>query len=119
MSETQTLKLTKPIQAHGQTISELTFRELTGDDLMKAGSYPVRFTTEGGNTVRTFDAQAISTLISRLAQVPPSSVGQMRAADWSVAMGIVLAFLADSTPDSSSTDISSSPGYGDPTGSSG
>lgn len=98
----QSLTLTTPILAHGETLTVLTFRAATGADLMACG-VPMR-TSDGGTSA---DAPIVGALIARLAGIPPSSVGAMAAADWMEAMSIVTGFLVQPTP-ASSTFISTS-----------
>ena len=85
------MKLSKPIQAHGQEVTDLNFREPTGSDITRDG-FP--FKIENGG-VRVIDTQAVSRLISSLASIPPSSVGALSIVDYSRAMGEVMGFFAD------------------------
>lgn len=82
------LKLSTPIEAHGETLSVLNFRAPNGADLMACG-VPMR-TSDAGSSV---DAPIIGALIARIAGIPPSSVALMSACDWMDAMVIVTGFL--------------------------
>ena len=87
------LKLTAPIKAHGEMVSELSFREPVGSDIINCG-YPFRSVGSGNEVQRTTDTKSVAAYISDLAQIPPSSVGQLSVADFQEAMLIVLGFLA-------------------------
>ncbi|MDD2794361.1 phage tail assembly protein [Acidocella sp.] len=92
------MKLSKPIEAHGQTVTELTFREPNGGDLARNGFiYKVEST---GNKV--IDTRAIAGMISDMASIPPSSVAQMSVIDFSRAMGEVVGFFTDAETPSTS-----------------
>lgn len=86
------LKLIKPIEAHDEKVEVLKFRELTGADIAKCG-FPYRF--EGLR--REINTDAIVAYISRLCDIPASSVGAMSPLDWTRGMGVVLGFFADTT----------------------
>lgn len=87
---TATVKLFKPVIAHGNEIASLAFREPTGDDIIQCG-FPVHM----GETVSTINTAAIAKYISRLAQVPPSTVRQLSAADFQRCVGAIIPFFAD------------------------
>jgi hypothetical protein len=86
------ITLTKPIQAHGETVTDLAFREPNANDIIKCG-FPFR--VEG--SARVFDAGAISAYMADLCGIPKSSVGQMSPLDWTRGMGVVMGFFADAT----------------------
>jgi len=88
-----TLKLTKPIEAHGEKIDTLNFRDAEGADLRVAGS-PVYVVDNRDNTSSTkFDHGALAIYISRLAQIPPTAVDKLPPADWNAAKNEVLRLL--------------------------
>ena len=103
---TTTIKLSSPVEAHGEKLSELTFRNPAGADLAKCG-FPFRFSSRNGETAREIDTVAMSAMIARLTSVPPSSVDAMAASDWMEAMGVVTDFLGDSAPMSSTSTLPS------------
>lgn len=88
--------LRKPIQANGEEVSELTFREPTGGDIERAGN-PVIVDVFSGDTVKiTFDEKKMVQMMSRLAEIPPSSVRMMHPKDWnSIAWQLVHFFTPD------------------------
>ena len=86
--------LSKPIQAHGQEVSVLHWREPTAGDIEAAGN-PINLEIFGLDQPRlTFDEKKMSAMISRLATIPPSSVKQITAADWnSISWKLVRFFM--------------------------
>jgi len=88
------LKLLVPIQAYGETVTELTFREPIGKDLRACG-FPFKFESgEGdGPGYSHPNAQAIHALIARLANIPPGSVDTLCLADFAAAMEVVTGFF--------------------------
>jgi hypothetical protein len=105
-----TLSLTTPIKAHGEMVSELTFREPLGKDIRVLG-FPFEGSGENGKGRGSVDAAGVSRYIVTLANVPLSSVDQLSAPDWTAAMGLVAGFFADTEP-SSSTATSTQPTSG-------
>lgn len=87
-----TVPLSKEIEAHGEKVKHLHFREPTGADIAKCG-YPVKFTDDGDFT---FLAKPMSALISELGDVPPHSVASLSAADWQNCAGRVAGFFMGS-----------------------
>jgi Phage tail assembly chaperone proteins, E, or 41 or 14 len=73
--------LTKPIQAHGEEVRVLRWREPTGGDIERAGN-PVYLDFSGPNPTMTFNEKRMAGMISVLCQLPPSSVRQLTAKDW-------------------------------------
>lgn len=88
--------LRKPIQANGEEVSELTFREPTGGDIERAGN-PVIVDVFSGDTIKlTFDEKKMTQMMSRLAEVPPSSIRMLHPKDWnSIAWQLVHFFTPD------------------------
>ena len=88
MENTVTLK--KPIQAHGELVTKLSFREPTCDDIVACG-YPLQM---GGDTATPLPGP-IAKYIARLGGVPPSSVKSMSVQDFSSCMQVILPFFGD------------------------
>lgn len=91
------VKLRKPIQANGEDVSELKFREPTGGDIERVGN-PVNidvFTNQGVPTT-SFDEKKMSAMMALLAGVPPSSVRLLHPKDWNNCAWSLLPFF---TPD--------------------
>lgn len=85
------LKLTKPIQAHGEELHVLELREPNYDDIVKFGM-PVSFNARGSTQI---DGVALEYL-PELASIPPSSVKQMIPADLFKAAMLVMSFFTGS-----------------------
>ena len=73
--------LSKPIQAHGDELRILRWREPTGGDIERAGN-PVQLDFSGENPTMTFNERKMAAMISTLTAIPPSSVRQLTAKDW-------------------------------------
>jgi len=109
-----TVTLTKPIQAHGNEISELELREPNTGDIAACGS-PFSFTIaaeEGGGVTIVPHAPALVALIARLANIPLSSVRSMAVADTFACLGQLVNFLGPSIPGRSSNGASTLHGFG-------
>jgi hypothetical protein len=74
--------LTRPIQAHGEEVAVLKWREPTGGDIEKAGNPIVISGMGGGEPKLSFDEIKMTKMISQLAAIPPSSVRMLMARDW-------------------------------------
>lgn len=97
------LPLTKPVQAHGETLHGLELRDPTGKDVREIG-YPYQLNTDG--SVKLL-AGVVAQYLTRLASVPPSAVDQLSPGDLNSAGWLVAGFfLQGETADSSSIDIS-------------
>jgi len=73
-------ELEKPIQAHGEDVTTLTFREPTARDLLQVGN-PVIFNMFANPPVVTHDPVVMAAMLSRLGNVPPSSIEQLTTRD--------------------------------------
>lgn len=100
MAEQPTLSLTAPIEAHGETISILTFRPPTGRDIRECGLPFVLGQSDAGHTSK-FDGATIARYISKLAGIPTSSVDKLSAPDFLAATGIIGGFFAEAPADGS------------------
>ncbi len=85
-----TVSLTKPIQAHGDEVTSLTFREPTGEDITVCG-YPFRI----GDGEATPIAGVITKLIVRLGGIPPNAAKQLNAVDYQSCLAAVSGFFGD------------------------
>lgn len=90
------VKLRKPIQANGEEVTQLTFREPTAGDIERCGN-PVNIDFMSGDTPKmSFDTISMSKMMSTLAAVPPSSIRSMHPRDWnSCAWNLASFFLPD------------------------
>src|SRR5258705_3850758 len=79
------IKLEKKIIANGDEVDELSFREPTAADIERTGN-PVNVDMLSGDTPKiSFDAKAMTQMMSLLAGVPPSTIRQMKTRDWNTA----------------------------------
>ena len=108
------MKLSVPIQAHGNEVTELTIRRPKGEDVAACG-FPFSFTVgEGGTTVQP-NAPAITAMIARLADIPLSAARSLDFNDWMAAMGELFSFFGALIPAPSSNGASTSLGSGNGT----
>ena len=85
--------LSKPVQAHGEELRYLKWREPTGADIERAGN-PIIVDFFGEKPSLTFNEKKMSAMISQLCQIPPSSVRQLTAGDWyAIAWKLVRFFM--------------------------
>lgn len=87
----QTVKLKHPIEAHGEEVSELTFRRLTMGDL-------IRLDSAKGEMAK------VAKLIELCAAIPPSSVAKIDAEDIAAISEVVGSFLPSSLPTGESAE---------------
>jgi Phage tail assembly chaperone proteins, E, or 41 or 14 len=92
-----TIPLTRPIEAHGKTLTELTLQEPRGRDIAACG-LPRTFTRKGDTSTMVTDAGAIHAYIVRLGNIPPPSADALCASDWMDVMGAILGFFAPAAP---------------------
>jgi hypothetical protein len=102
----QIVTLGEPIRAHGQAVSQLTLRPMTGKDIRVCG-VPYRVGNNGEEGI--VDARAVSMMISELAGIPMSSVDQLGAVDWFNCWGAIQLFLEQTNAADSMTAAPSSP----------
>ncbi|MEP3246251.1 MAG: phage tail assembly protein [Sneathiella sp.] len=90
--------LRKPVKAHGETLTVITFNEPTGGDIIACG-HPMNIKQEedGGQTL-VISTKAIGGLISRMGNIPLSSVRSMNANDFQACTNVVMGFFGD-TPE--------------------
>lgn len=69
MSKTETVKLTEPIKAHGEDVTELHLRRPKLKDLR-------------GLNLANLDGGMMIDLVAKLADIPPSAAGEIDAADF-------------------------------------
>lgn len=81
--------LTRPIQAAGEMIEFITLREPTTGDVIEAGN-PCEFDPATTPPKVKFDERKQAAMISRLANIPPSSVQRMHPKDFA-AIGWIIA----------------------------
>jgi hypothetical protein len=94
----KTLKLSKSIQAHGETLTFLELREPTYEDIAKCGN-PISYGQSGDMKI---DHTAALAYLPVLGQIPLSSVKMMSPPDLLAAQMLVVSFFTPSeTPEDS------------------
>lgn len=89
-----TVKLSKPITAHGDQVSELTLRQPTVEDLMELGSPTLLVPSADGSGVGVDVRPAVvARYVSRLAAIPMGSVKALSMADFQQCTGVVMGFF--------------------------
>ena len=73
-------ELDKPVQAHGELIKEISFREPTGADIEKAG-FPLDFDFRQDPPAISLNERKMAALMSLLASVPPSTIKALTPKD--------------------------------------
>lgn len=96
MSEKTVFKLGRPIEAHGEQVTELQLREPAGQDLLDLG-YPYLVTLGDGEGERIeLRPKVMAKYVSRLAAIPPSAVAQISLPDLQQLQGVVMGFFGGS-----------------------
>jgi hypothetical protein len=75
------LSLRKPINAFGDPVMEIKFREPTAGDIERIGN-PITIALYENNPKMHFEAQTMTMMMAHLAGVPPSTIRQMHPRDW-------------------------------------
>lgn len=95
-TEGVTVKLSKPISAHGDDVAELVLREPTPDDVMQIGSPTLLIPGADGESVGIeIRAKVVGQYITRLGAIPLSSVKSMSIADFNRCQGVIMGFFGD------------------------
>lgn len=92
-----TIKLSKPVKAHGEEVSELTLREPTTKDVRELG-FPYAVALSEQNRI-VFDAAVVAKYLVKLAGVPLSSIDQLSLPDFQALQGVVQGFFGHSEAD--------------------
>lgn len=90
--------LTKPITAHGQEISGIELREPTGQEIIDIGFPYLIMPGDADEPAIEIRTKVIGKYISKLGNIPPSSVGQLSGPDISALMGVVMGFFGVEAP---------------------
>lgn len=86
------IKLSKPITAHGEEVTELDLREPTGRDVQDIGFPYLIIMSDDGSAIQ-IQVKTVGKYVSKLASIPPNAVDQLCAADLSTLSGVVLGFF--------------------------
>lgn len=111
MTDKITVTLSKPVEAHGETVKKLAFREATGGDIAAHG-YPFTIAADGALQP---NAGVLTALMAALADVPPSTIKALTAGDWNACMGAVLPGFLGEAEAAPSMTASTSPTSSTPT----
>lgn len=108
MSESIRVKLSKPIQAHGEEVREITLRPPLAKDVMEIGSPQLLLPgSDGASVAIEVRAKLIGQYIVRLAGIPLSSVQSMDLPDFMRCQGEIMGFFGNGAE--TETESSSSP----------
>ncbi|PZO17629.1 MAG: phage tail assembly protein [Burkholderiales bacterium] len=89
--------LKKPVKAHGEEVSFLTLRDPGTKDVMELGLPTLIIPSADGKSVGIEIRQGvIGRYISRLAQIPMSSVEALHLSDFSACTAVVMGFFETS-----------------------
>lgn len=83
-------KLETPVEAHGETITEIEFREPTAGDLVDHGD-PLDIDYQTGGM--RFNPPEMTEMMAALAKVPPSSIRAMTPRDWKACAMLLTTFF--------------------------
>ena len=87
-----TIELLKPVQAHGEVLKKIKFREPTGGDMMQFGDrWPCVVDWKDGSFAP--NPAVMLTVMSVLAAVPPSTIKQMSGKDFSTCAWALQSFF--------------------------
>lgn len=89
--------LERPIEAHGETMKEIKFREPTGADIEVVG-FPLEFDFRTDPPGVSLHERKMGAMMVRLGAIPPSSVKMMSTKDWSTAAWRIAGFFMPSGP---------------------
>jgi hypothetical protein len=101
------IALTQPIQAHGDTVKEIELATPTGAHIRKCG-VPFALEDAGDGSRTVYNAGAVANYISLLGNIPPGSVDQLSAFDFTQLMNGVVSFFAPPSQTKSSGDSGNS-----------
>lgn len=89
-----TVKLSKPITAHGEEVTQITLREPTAEDVMQVGSPQLLIPSADGESVGIeIRGKVIGQYISRLGSIPLSSVKSLPIGDFTRCQGEIMNFF--------------------------
>lgn len=107
-----TVKLTTPIEAYGEKVTEITFRAPVGKDLRKTG-LPNKMTINDGVQENHIDMEVMAKLMELLGSIPASAVDALSMTDFLKCSEAVSDFFGQSgAPATSLNGTTMSPGSG-------
>ncbi|MCK9389763.1 MAG: phage tail assembly protein [Sulfuritalea sp.] len=87
------IKLSKPIKAHGEEISEIELREPTGADVMELGYPYLLIIGEDDAQAMELRPKVVCRYVAKLGKIPPSSLNEVSPADFGQMTGVVMGFF--------------------------
>lgn len=97
------ITLKKPLELpNGDTLSTVTLREPTVDDVVKHG-LPVEMGYDGHMVVMKVNAKTVMAYVATLSGLPPSNFKQLGMADFAVLSGVVQGFFPTENPETNSS----------------
>ncbi len=100
-----TIKLSKPVKAHDEEVSEITLRKPVPKDVMELGSPQLLVPSADGESAGVeIRAKVVGRYICRLASIPMNSVEALEIADFMKAQGVIMNFLASGGSEKTETD---------------
>lgn len=99
MSE-KVIKLSSPITAHGETLSEISLRVPTPADARKVKSLPY---VMGADESVNLNVDVCAKYVELLAQIPPSSIEQLAMSDFNTLCWEVAGFFMGSGSEASTS----------------
>ena len=100
-----TIPLTKPIRAHGETLSELTLRPPTVKELRSTGS---PYKGSAGAAIAA-DYEVCANLISSICGIPNSSVDELSGRDFNLLAMTLVGFTVGATAEDMNSSSSLAP----------
>lgn len=91
----ETVQLSKPIQAHGGEVSEITLREPDGEDVIAIGYPYLILMKDGQEHAIEIRARVIYNYISRLGGIPLSSAKKIALRDLSKLQAVIMGFFGE------------------------
>ena len=86
------ITLRQPIPAHGEDVTELSFRTPTSQDIIDIGS-PVKLDMASDPPGVSHDERRMAQMMARLAAVPPSSIAKLHHSDFLEAEWLLTPFF--------------------------
>lgn len=91
------IPLSKPIPVYDKTVSEIVLRHPTAADIVAVGN-PVEFDPLSEPVRIVHDAKKMTAMITRLSNVPSSSLERLDPRDWVAIAWAVSPFFLPATP---------------------
>lgn len=98
-----TVKLSTPITAHDEEVSELEFREPTTKDIIDIGLPTLIILSEDASTGIEVRQKVVAKYISKLASIPKSSVESLSPKDFSACTKVVMSFFGEGDSEKKAT----------------